>query len=273
MNVNSNDGPKVVQTPKKETATKIRFTDVKKENSAPRIPILLYGEVAETDTSTNPNTISKQAFQEQMLFLKTNGYTTISINEFIAAYNGEIYLPKKSVLVTFDAGYRSLKMFINTFLIKNELNATAFVVGNQTSQPNKFLNEKDIFNIQMDHRFDIESQSFDLYDGNSNINFANVSDTAFQDDNKKMENLLGHKTRVFSYPKGNANLLATDRVKNANIKFGFTIKSGIADWVELNSTKTSPFGDKQNALSLPRVVIKPNTTVQQFSKLVTDDIS
>lgn len=252
---------------------KNRFLNITSENRAPRIPVLLYHDIQETAAS-DPYTIKKQKFEEQLLFLKNNGYTTITMDEFIDAYHGKINLPKKSVLLTFDNGYVSLKTTVNPLLIKHKLNAIAFVIGQHTANPDKYLSAKDIYNIQIDRQFDIESKSSNLYNNETKTNIVpSVNTSDFINDNKKLENIIGHKIHSFSYPNGEFNTLAVNNLKSADIQFGFGLTTGKADWIEFNETKISPYGDIQNPLILPRISIKSDISIAQFEKIVTDELS
>lgn len=264
-------------TPKPHPSTKPRaqrFQDIKVENRAPRIPVLLYQDIQDIPHSDSPNIITKKDFEAQMIFLKDNGFTTITTDEFIDAYNGKINLPKKSVLLTFDSGYVSLKKYVNPFLIRHNLNATGFIIGNHTNNPKKYLSEKDIYNIQIDRKFDIESQSFNLYNNDTaQSTLAESTAESFQADNQKNEKLIGHKIRFFSYPLGTYTPAIIENLKAANIQFAFATKAGKADWVELNDTKISPFGDAQNPLSLPRITVKNDISIEQYKKNITDELS
>lgn len=262
-------------TPHPSTKPRVqRFLDISLENRAPRIPVLLYQDIQDIPVSDSPNVVTKKDFDAQMLFLKENGFTTITSDEFIDAYNGKINLPKKSVLLTFDSGYVALKNFVNPLLIKLKLNAIGFIIGNHTNNPAKYLNEKDVYNIQIDRAFDIESQSFNLYNNDTSLStLSETTSESFLLDNQKNEKLIGHKIRFFSHPLGAHTPSTIENLKAANIQFAFSIKSGIANWVELNDTKISPFGDTQNPLTLPRVIVKNTTSIEEYKNLVTDQLS
>ena len=49
---------------------------------------------------------SAEDFASQMRFLAEAGYKTLTMSEFIAYKKGELAVPKKSVLVTFDDGWK-----------------------------------------------------------------------------------------------------------------------------------------------------------------------
>jgi peptidoglycan/xylan/chitin deacetylase (PgdA/CDA1 family) len=63
------------------------------------VPVLLYHGIVENDSNSEVN---KNNFIEQMIMLKSHGYHTVSLEEFIDFMQGKVVLPRKSVLITFD---------------------------------------------------------------------------------------------------------------------------------------------------------------------------
>ena len=57
------------------------------------------------------------------------GYTTLSIQEFIAIQKGEAPLPEKAVLLTFDDGYKNNLTYVYPMLQEFNWNATLFVIA------------------------------------------------------------------------------------------------------------------------------------------------
>ncbi len=51
--------------------------------------------------------LGAKAFEEQMRYLKTQGYRVVNVREFVDFVSQKRQLPRKSVLLTFDDGYRS----------------------------------------------------------------------------------------------------------------------------------------------------------------------
>src|SRR5262249_2051884 len=64
---------------------------------------------------------------QQMRYLKTEGYRPITLGEFLEFTRMGRQLPKKSVVLTFDDGYRSFKLFAYPVLKELGFTATLFV--------------------------------------------------------------------------------------------------------------------------------------------------
>ena len=66
------------------------------------MPILLYHMVNDGKSSY---AITPTEFEEQMKYLKEEGYTTISLLEYVKARKGKLNLPEKPLVISFDDGY------------------------------------------------------------------------------------------------------------------------------------------------------------------------
>lgn len=71
---------------------------------------------------------SVKQFEAQMGFLAKNGYKTLSSNEFYLYKKGLFTPPKKSVLITFDDGWRDNLIYAYPVLKRYGLRATLFLV-------------------------------------------------------------------------------------------------------------------------------------------------
>ena len=72
-------------------------------------------------------TVTQAAFEEQMKFLKEKGYRVITLNQFIDFLEFKRPIPKKSVVITIDDGWRSTYEIAFPILKKYGYPATLFV--------------------------------------------------------------------------------------------------------------------------------------------------
>ena len=68
------------------------------------IPVLNYHQI--NDRDKNALTLSSREFADQMEYLASSGYHTITLEELANALEAGRPLPEKPVLLTFDDGYR-----------------------------------------------------------------------------------------------------------------------------------------------------------------------
>jgi hypothetical protein len=74
------------------------------------------------------HTVEPVAFEEKLKFLHQNGYRALNGTEFRAAISGEMPMPPRSVLLTFDDGRASLCSVAFPLLQKYGMQAVAFII-------------------------------------------------------------------------------------------------------------------------------------------------
>ncbi len=89
------------------------------------VPVLMYHHILPKSSFIAS---SVDEFREQMAFLANNGWTTLSSDEFYRYKKGLFIPPKKSVLITFDDGWRDNYIYAYPILKEFGLKATLFLV-------------------------------------------------------------------------------------------------------------------------------------------------
>lgn len=91
-----------------------------------RVAALMYHHLTVRPEAGSSMTVVR--FREQMEYLRTGGFSVISMHTLAGFLRGEAILPPKAVLLTFDDGYESL--YTHAYPILKEFNfpATCFVV-------------------------------------------------------------------------------------------------------------------------------------------------
>jgi peptidoglycan/xylan/chitin deacetylase (PgdA/CDA1 family) len=90
------------------------------------VPILAYHQFTRRKPSSLME-MTDDSFQRQMDYLKTNGYRVITLSELEGFLNAERPIPKRSVVITIDDGYRSVYDIAYPILKANGFSATLFV--------------------------------------------------------------------------------------------------------------------------------------------------
>lgn len=90
--------------------------------------ILEYHKV--NDVDKDEYTITVEEFKKQLSYLREQGYTTISLMDFIRAKKYHEQLPPKPIILTFDDGYEDNYTNVMPILQSYGMKGTVFVVSN-----------------------------------------------------------------------------------------------------------------------------------------------
>ena len=111
-------------------------------------PILEYHKINDEDTDIY--TVSTADFAAQLDYLRQEGYTAITVLEYLNARAGKGQLPVKPVLITFDDGYRDNYTNAVPMMEKRGLRGTIFIVTNDIGL-DKYLTWDDLTDLQNRH--------------------------------------------------------------------------------------------------------------------------
>lgn len=89
------------------------------------VPVLMYHHVS---PSPGLVTVSPETFAAQMAYLARAGFTTIGADQLFSFIRGDLKLPRKSVLITFDDGFLDNYVYAYPELLKYNFRAVVFVV-------------------------------------------------------------------------------------------------------------------------------------------------
>lgn len=202
------------------------------------------------DEELNSNFIEVHALEEELKYLSENNYyypTWEEVQKYVA---GELLLPEKSVVLTFDDGaYSFLNLGVPLFE-KYKIPVTSFLIGNIDGEKKvkKYASEYMTF----------QSHSYNMHRGGGNIGHGGIfpvmeHDEAVADLQKSIE--IGGNGDAFAYPYGDYNDSCVQAVKDAGFKCAVTTEYGRAE-----------VGD--NPLLLPRVRMSMGQSLESFKKLV-----
>jgi peptidoglycan/xylan/chitin deacetylase (PgdA/CDA1 family) len=93
------------------------------------IPVLMYHNIVEQEISNAPDWITASLFEQQLSYLKQKGYTFITPELLLTPQ----LLQKKSVLITFDDGYKNVYTLAFPILKKLKINFTLFLIADYLS--------------------------------------------------------------------------------------------------------------------------------------------
>ncbi len=193
------------------------------------VPVLCYHKFSKT--TSDLMTVTEKNFEDQMRYLKEEGYRIITMDELFDFLGFERQLPRKSVLITIDDGWRSTYDIAYPILRKYDYPATLFLYTNLISDSGKTLSWGHIremarngVNIQchtVSHRSLIkinEQESFREY---FDALHRELSESA-----RVIKMKLGMDVKYLAYPYGDTNPLVVALLQKLGYRGAFTVERG-----------------------------------------------
>lgn len=183
-------------------------------------PILAYHHLA-LRRPQNSYYVSPEIFDEQLKWLKDNGYQVVSFDEFYAAAAGTGKLPPKPAVITFDDG--NVDNYTNAFPIlkKYSVTATFFIKINGISKSDAGMNWAKLKEMT-DAGMTIGSHSVN----HNNMSKMDDETLAYElvESKKILEKNLGIKIKYFAYPGGAYSKKTIEAAKAAGYLAAVTTK-------------------------------------------------
>ncbi len=216
------------------------------------LSVLLYHQVSDTKRYG----ISEENFKQQMDYLRENGFTFLSHEQLLVAFNKEVdFSDKKYVAVTFDDGWRS-QMKAVTIMSERKIPAIFFINGEPiASKWGGYFTKEHLKEIESNPLFTIADHSY-----SHQIKILHNHEL-LKDDYKKNIEFLKNNLKVYSlvyaYPYGSKTKEYLDYLKEQNVQLIY----GTSGVKIHNTTKTSKY-------DIPRFTITNSVTFEQFKKYV-----
>ncbi|MBQ6134851.1 MAG: polysaccharide deacetylase family protein [Bacilli bacterium] len=186
-----------------------------------KIPVLTYHDFVDGEPTNNMQ-ISKKAFEEEMKYLADHHYKSLEIKDIECFLKKECNLPKKSVLITMDDGWKSELEIAAPILKKYHLKATIFYVGENLSKENEnFMSLEDLETlIQKYPNIEIASHSYSLHQEKS---YKLSKEEITKDMQKMKESII---SPYYAYPYGKYSEDYQEALKDEGYRLAFTFGPG-----------------------------------------------
>lgn len=197
-----------------------------------------------------------------MKYLDDHDFHTATLDELADFMEGTITLPRKTVVLTFDDGYSSVKELIYPILKEYNFQAAVFVIGKYSEEASndvhrfknfQYLSFEDMEEIS--DVFTFENHTFDMHrlDTNKIPLLVSSSPEEVRLDLLQLQNQLDAK--YFSYPYGAYDDTTLDLLKEIGFNLAFTVDEG---YVEKSTPK----------YEIPRFGMFSYTNMLEFRKIV-----
>jgi peptidoglycan/xylan/chitin deacetylase (PgdA/CDA1 family) len=218
------------------------------------VPILVYHNLGPQPKGRL--TIGVAAFEEQMRYLKTRDYHVISLDEFLEFASLRRQLPRKSVVLTFDDGWKPVREFAYPILKELGFTATLFIytdfVGSRSA-----LSWDEIHQLEREG-FQIEAHSkthSDLrrHPGESETEYGQRMQAELAQPLALFQRHLGRTSQILAYPYGAQDDELVKRVKEYGYAAALTVRrQGAQSFVPL--------------LTIHRSQIYSDMSLEEFAK-------
>ncbi|MBO0603197.1 polysaccharide deacetylase family protein [Sporosarcina sp. E16_3] len=196
------------------------------------IPVLMYHDLVRNKTDQNTSTLEIAKFKEQMDYLKANGWTTITPQQLESWVAKKGSLPKKSVLITFDDGYKSTIDLAYPILKNHGFQATSFLITSRINRQG-VVSEMDILQTQDVYSYQNHTHLFHMFNSFTNLSLLQYeSESAIFEDiqqaNNAIEQIIGgdYQVMAHAYPYGKRSLAAIHALQETGITSAYTIDEG-----------------------------------------------
>lgn len=187
------------------------------------VPIITYHSIDNSGSviSTPPN-----IFRRQMKHLSESGYSAIPLRELAAMLRNKIAVPKKTVVLTFDDGFKNFRSEVFPILSEYNFSGTVFLVTDFCGKHNDWAGNPDGFprsellsweEIRKLDSYGIEFGSHTrTHQDLTNLTFEKMESEVVES-KMAIADQLGRETTTFAYPFGRANA-AVRKTANRNFE-------------------------------------------------------
>lgn len=227
----NNDKNTIIENNESNNVDKPNEEDIEEKNNdyiildvnEVRIPILMYHSISDSDLNNNLLVPIKE-FEEEVKWLKENGFTPMLLDDVLEAYNTG-YVPKRPVAITFDDGYADNYTDAYRILNENKMKATFFIITNNTDTDSFYMNSNMLKEMK-DNGMGIENHT------SRHMEFTNISRDEkamiIQEGIDILKEKLGVDSKFVCYPVGRYDEETIEVEKELGIKAAVTTEPGIS---------------------------------------------
>jgi peptidoglycan/xylan/chitin deacetylase (PgdA/CDA1 family) len=172
--------------------------------------------------------LAASSFEEQMRYLKKEGYRVVSLKEFVEFMSFKRQLPRKSVVLTFDDGYRSFREFAYPVLKELGFTATLFIYTDYVGAGRNAFSWDDLKALAAEG-FDVQAHSKTHGDlrrapNETEAQFARRMQVELEQPLAMFQQRIGSRPTYLAYPYGRADEDVVKKVKEYGYVAAFTVR-------------------------------------------------
>lgn len=209
--------------------------------------ILMYHHILKDTSYHGKYVVSPSQFEEDLMYLKQNGYETVLIKDLIDFVYLKKQLPQKCAVLSFDDGHLSNYHYIFPLIKKSNDKIVISVVGKYTDNATdtedrnvaySYLKWEDIKELDESGLVEIANHTYNFHNKNKRMGIGSVTGETkeeytkiINDDleklNKKIKEITGKEPLTFTYPFGKVVENSYDVIKKIGFKASLSCEEGI----------------------------------------------
>lgn len=208
------------------------------------VPAIMYHSIYEG--KNNAYVLSPWKLEEDLIYIRDNGYTPIFISELIDYVDGKGSLPAKPIIITFDDGYYNNYSTAYPLMKKYNAKCNVSLVGSYIDKENdkknkyySYMSWQQVEELANTPYFEFHNHSYDLHSinykrhgvkKNSNEDESIYQDILISDAKKcsdKLESIVSKKVNCYCYPFGIYDELSDKILKDNGYRVVMTCREKI----------------------------------------------
>jgi peptidoglycan/xylan/chitin deacetylase (PgdA/CDA1 family) len=190
------------------------------------VPILVYHNLA--PQAKGRMVLAAKSFEQQMRYLKAEGYRVISMADFVDFTQLRRQLPRKAVVLTFDDGYRAFLEHARPVLRELGFMATLFVYTDYVGAGRNALSWEELRQLAAEG-FEIQAHSKTHTDlrrtpGETDAQFSRRMQAELADPQRLFQRYLGRTSQILAYPYGRADDDVVKKTRELGYVAAFTVR-------------------------------------------------
>lgn len=220
-----------------------------------KITVLMYHQTT-NEVPPGPTVVSIDRFTEHMQLINDEKYTTATVAELSDHLQGLIKLPPKTVVITFDDGWKS-NLRAAELLEKSNMSATFFVMSTP-ELGNAYMTRDEVVKLSQNRKFEIGGHSHTHYTEYEKTGIIDARIMAGELLMSKIiiEDTIGKPIKSYAWPYG---VYTPDLLRYAEL-IGFTSTSLV--------TRTSDNIYNSKSRDIMRINIDGRCTAAQLKEII-----
>lgn len=249
-----------------------------------KLPIVMYHHITDNKEKSGNYTVTADEFENDLKYIKDNGYTPITVNDLINFVYDGVPLEKNPIMLTFDDGFESFYVLAYPLLKKYNFKAVLSVIGYTSDKYSLIddhninysnLNWSEIKEMSDSGLVEIQNHTYDLHENKANnrkgmLRLKNETAEEYENiiatDLLKLQHLIrtktGKESKAIAYPFGAYTKLTSMIIRKLGFKCSLTCEERI---------NTVKYGDIDSLYELGRYNRKSGITSEDFfGKIIKD---